>query len=96
MRQERSSPENRGKLRFYINGALAIAVENEKQTVRILFCIPEGLKPAELRRRIGLVETHAAALLGEWESAGYESEPRLTWDEGAQKWRPTPSERAAS
>jgi hypothetical protein len=85
--------KTRTAARWYVSGALAIAIENEARTMRVLFCLPEGLGATELRRRIELIEEHAETVLAEWEQAGIESEARLGWDDDAKRWRPSPAER---
>ena len=85
----------RNAARWYIEGALAVAVDSPTAAVRLLFCFPEGLDKPALEERIGLVEEHYAELLGEWESSlaaqsrqasGAAAEIRLCWNSDTAEW----------
>ncbi|MCH8066501.1 MAG: hypothetical protein IIC90_11870 [Chloroflexi bacterium] len=77
--------KTRNAARWYIDGAMALAVDNVAGTVRLIFCFPEGLDKAALEERVRLVESHHAALLEEWESRS-PAEVKLCWREEEQKW----------
>ncbi len=78
--------KTRNAARWYLKGAMALAVDDEAGSIRLLFCFPEGLDRDALEERVRLVEEHQAALLKEWSEKGC-SEVRLCWREETQAWQ---------
>lgn len=75
----------RNGARWYIDGAMALAIDNEDKSTSLLFCFPEGLSKDGLESRIKLVEQHQEKLLGHWTDAG-RGEVRLCWSDEHDEW----------
>jgi len=71
--------------RWYVDGALALGIDSETSTTRVLFCLPEGLTASELNQRLGLVEQHCMKVLAEWEGKA-RGEVRVCWSEETEGW----------
>jgi hypothetical protein len=91
--------------RIYVNGALAVAIENDARTLRVLFCLPRGLSIEEVNESLDRIRRDAPSVLATWEAtpwamrgASVESpfEMRVVWDPKNVGWRPTPEEREAT
>ena len=77
--------KTRNAARWYIEGAMALAIDNEDKSVRLIFCFPEGLERNAVEERIRLVEAHQAELFDVWQKKA-PAEVRLCWNEGEQIW----------
>ena len=75
----------RNGARWYIDGAMALGVDNDDSSTKLLFCFPEGLSKNEVEEKIKLVEQHQERLLVEFAEAG-RKEVRLCWHEDEQQW----------
>ena len=84
----------RNAARWYVDGALALAIDSDTRALRLLFCFPEGLDKASLQERIRLVEAHQQEVLAEWSSNSWVkprnaaplAEIKLCWDDRAGQW----------
>ena len=73
----------RNAARWYIDGAMALAVDSPTKATRLLFCFPEGLDQVGVRERIRLVEEHQQELLNQWDGRG---EVKLCWKDDVAGW----------
>ena len=87
--------KTRNAARWYIDGAMALAVDSEDKLTTLLFCFPEGLSKSELESRIKLVEQHQEKLLESWAEAG-RGTIRLCWRDESDAWvecQPAPEDK---
>jgi hypothetical protein len=79
--------------RLYSAGALSLVVESDRKSLRLLFCLPEGLDAMELDERLMTAGRDLESLLTEWESKPWIQEPshlptdiKLCWSEQLSAW----------
>lgn len=86
--------QTRKATRWYVEGALALAIDSQDRSLRLLFCLPEGLDKETLQARIKSVEEQYENVLAEWLlKRGAEprdgrpiAEVRLCWNDRAKGW----------
>lgn len=80
--------------RLYIDGAMAVGVDSETKSVRVLFCFPEGLQRDEFEQRLKLVEKHWPTVLAQFEETAAalgggmpnRAEVKVCWDASHEVW----------